>query len=56
MTNYEKIQNMSPEEMARFLCRYIDGVPCLYCTAHNTQYCKEYIKRRKDWLNEESEE
>lgn len=56
MTNYEKIQNMSLEKMAKFLCEHIDGVPCEYCTANNKQACKANIKRHKDWLNEEGEE
>lgn len=55
-TNYEAIQNMSLEKMAKFLCRYGAGVPCSYCTANNKDSCKANVERCKDWLNEESEE
>ena len=56
MTNYEKIQNMSLEKMAKFLCRHKVSVPCEYCTANNKQDCKTNVQIYKDWLNEESEE
>ena len=56
MTNYEAIKNMSPEEMARFLCRHETGFTCEDCTANNKQACKYNVEMLKDWLNEESEE
>lgn len=57
MTNYEAIKNMSPEEMAKFLCSNDSGVPCECCTGSNDpDACKANIQARKDWLNEESEE
>lgn len=56
MTNYEKIKNMSIEEMAKFLCKHETVFPCEFCTAHNKQACKANVQANKDWLNEESEE
>lgn len=35
-TNYDRIRNMSLEEMAEFLC---DNFECDICPAHSANYC-----------------
>ena len=54
MTNFERIKNMSKEEMAeamtkRFACY---ACPSKDCSGHRGE-CKDYLV---DWLNEEAEE
>ena len=57
MTNYERIKNMSVEEMAEKISRGICGCEC--CVMKNTENacydneCQSLIKR---WLESESEE
>ena len=58
MTNYEKIKNMSAEEMAIFIN---DTVPCQVCAFENESCVFEYMWRRcyegiKKWLESEGED
>lgn len=51
MTNFEKIKNMSVEELAYYVYRFID---CRYCPIYcNDGECCEAIKQ---WLKSEVEE
>lgn len=69
MTNYEKIKNMSVEEMAEWLDEIISGNPCYLCVKNDigksdcwlkslsdiniTRLC---LKNRRLWLESEVEE
>lgn len=53
MTNYEKIKNMSVEEMAELLqesqfCMFVHGTECIY--GWHESDCKEHAKQ---WLESE---
>ena len=57
MTNYERIKNMSVEEMAEFLC---DNFECNICPAFDGNYCpnsniKICSKAMKKHLESEAE-
>ena len=39
MTNYEKIKNMSPEEMATRISQGISSDPCDYCSYNFDEDC-----------------
>lgn len=51
MTNYEKIKNMTIDEMAEFLCGGEFG--CDNCTKKGCETAKRVYR---NWLNKESEE
>lgn len=53
-TNYDRIQNMSIEEMAEFLHTYFT---CEYeCAACNENCTEDCLSAIKEWLQAESEE
>lgn len=50
MTNFEKIKNMSVEELADFICELVD---CDYCPRYCSGCCKySWVQ----WLKNEVEE
>ena len=52
MTNYEKIKNLSVEEMARFMDIH-NIYPCRHCIGcENSSSCEQGIKK---WLESEAE-
>ena len=52
MTNYERIKNMTDEEMAEELLSFV--IDCqIDCEGVSNPHCEKCIK---DWLNKESEE
>ena len=54
MNNYNKIKNMSIEEMIEFL-NEVDSNYCTYCTFHNTGCNGEYcFDGHKTWLLQEA--
>lgn len=63
MTNYEKIKQMSVEEMAKVIGECVSSDPCDYCPHNNNEYCNGIPCSGKDnseiiaeWLNSEVEE
>lgn len=54
MTNFEKIQGMTLEELANFLCRFVDVEvdECPHCPAW--KYCKIGRNGFNDWLESEA--
>ena len=53
MTNYERIKNMTIDEMARFLCQ--QGTPCKRCDlAHKPCICSDAVEIHKKWLEVEA--
>lgn len=58
MTNYKRVNNMSIEEMAEFLC---DNFDCAICPAYDQEYCasgnlKICSKAMKKYLESEATE
>ena len=57
-TNADRIQAMSDEELAEFLCDFrscdADGFPCKGCNAE--QYCRAGHTGTIDWLKQPAEE
>lgn len=58
MKNYENIVSMNQEELADFLCTFMNNAcadndlhPCDICPARET--CRRGHNGFKDWLNEE---
>lgn len=62
MTNFEKIKNMSLEEMAKAISNGISSDPCDYCICKKNHchgfFCveREDIDVIAEWLNSEVEE
>lgn len=68
MTNYEKIKNMSVEEMAEWLDEILSDNSCYLCKIKNIVKCSYFeeedfdsrcqlcVKNRKLWLESEVEE
>lgn len=64
MTNYERIKNMSKEEIAREILSGISSDPCDYCQhIESNGYCNGYHCRHLgeekiiiEWLEKEVEE
>ena len=67
MTNYEKIKNMSIEEMAEWLDEILSERACSLCTMKDIDQCgyeeQDYfgrialcVRNRKQWLESEVEE
>ena len=55
MTNYERIKNMSIDEMARFLCS--NEQPCKRCAFKNKPcLCSDAIEVHLKWLEDEADE
>ena len=55
MTNYEKIKNMTVEELARFLC--FNKEPCKRCAFHsNPCLCSDAVDVHRKWLESEVKE
>ena len=54
MTNYEKIKNMTIDEMSKLLCHR--DRDCKNCPCDNTYYCNKEIKMFKKWLESEAKE
>ena len=55
MNNYEKIKNMSVEEMAKFIY-LVNPMYCIDCPAYNICKGGECTKTLEQWLGQESEE
>ena len=52
MTNFEKIKNMSAEELAKLLGDMI--LPeCGCCPADDTGWCKDCHQKWREWLEQE---
>ena len=56
MNNYEKIKNMTLDEMARFLYKITDCQECLADTDYCNYSCTRCLKTLKQWLQAESED
>ncbi len=62
MTNYEKIKNMSVEEMATVIYQGISSDPCDYCPYNNNSCSGDKCNEKSnvdiiaEWLNSEVEE
>lgn len=67
MTNYERIKNMSIEEMAEWLEDILSGNSCYLCAKKDIDKCGYFekgwesrvtmcVRNRKLWLNSEAEE
>lgn len=56
MTNFEKIKEMSIDELSSFLCRFVDVEveDCDKCPA--TKYCRRGCNGFKVWLESEAKE
>lgn len=53
-TNYEKIKNMSVEEMAKFMHKVSGGLNCDTCPVKGK--CRNIcINNKKKWLKQEAE-
>ena len=56
MTNYEKIKDMSVEEMARFLCNIADCYNCPMKKKYRNQTLIDCLDGIAEWLLKEAEE